>query len=255
MKQRNTLVVALLSVGLSAAGIALIWVGTLGGEWWHFGATQLGTAILVSAGLGLLWDLFGRRLLADEIMEKMKIGLDVGRWGLTDLTLAWNDRRWNELFALGPNVDVVVGYAQTWRGLVASGLETFLASRQNKLRVCLPDPEEEWLMVALSKRYNTTPARVSERIYDAARYFAEFRDRGEAAVQIYFRAGEPLYGLYRFESAAVVTLYPHRKEKGTTIPTLVMGNGELLDFFKKDFEAAIADAREVSDDELVTHSQ
>lgn len=254
-RQRNTLLVVVAAIGVAAVGIALIWVGTLGTEWWHFGATQLGTAVLVSAGLGLLWDMFGRRLLADEIMEKMNVGLDVQRWGLRSLAMEWTDPKWAELFAQGPNVDIVVAYGQTWRGVAATGLETFLASKSNRLRVCLPDPREEWLMIALSHRFNLAPERVAERIYEAARYFAEFRDRGEAAVQIYFRPGEPLYGLYRFESVAVLTLYPHRKDKGTTVPTFMMGSGQFLDFAKLDFESAIGVAREASDDEFADHGE
>lgn len=240
----------LVALGLVALGVFLIWLGTLGAEWYHFAATQLGTAVLISAALGLLWDWLGRRLLADEIYEKMNVGFDVRRWGLKELSLAWNDQRWADLFAKGPHVDVLLGYGQTWRGVAASGLEEFLKKKGNVLRVCLPDPAEDWLMVALGRRYNMAPDRLRERILEAARYFAELRGRGEAKVQIFFRAGEPVYGLYRFESAALITLYPHRKERSSKIPTLVVESGEMLDFVIEDFEAAITDAREVSNDEI-----
>lgn len=154
------------------------------------------------------------------------------------------------LFAKGPNVDVMLGYGQTWRGVAHSGLEEFLAQRKNTLRVCLPDPSVDWLMVSLGHRYNQPPERLRERVKEAARYFAELRDAGEATVQIFFRAGQPLYALYRFESVALVTLYPHRKERSSKVPAMTMETGEMVEWLKQDFEAAISDAREVSDHEF-----
>lgn len=249
-KQRNTALALLAALAIIVFSGAVIWVGSLGEEWYHFVLVQIGTAVIVAAGLGLLWDVWGKRLLADEIFEKMKVGQAVSRWGLRELSMAWTEQPWPALFAKGPNVDLMVGYAQTWRGVAFSGLEDFLAERENTLRVCLPDPSLEWLMVSLGHRYNLPPERVSERIRDAARYFAKLRDTGEATVQIFFRPGQPLYGLYRFESVAIVTLYPHRKEKSSKIPTMTMETGEMVQWLKEDFEAALRDAREVSDNEF-----
>jgi hypothetical protein len=240
----------LVGIAIVVVGGFFLWIGTLGTEWYQVASTQLGTAIIITAGLGVLWDWFGRRLLADEIFDKMNVAFNVSRWGLKDLTMSWNDQRWSKLFAASSNVDVMISYGQTWRGVAASGLEEFLASKNNVLRVCLPDPDEQWLLTALSHRFNTTPERVAEKIRDASSYFADLRDKGQATVQVFYRTGEPLYGLYRFESVAVLTLYPHRKERSTKIPTLVVEGGELLEFVKGDFEDAIRDAREVSDHEL-----
>lgn len=249
-RQRNTAIVILASLLIVGVSVGVIWLGSLGEEWYHFVLTQIGTALLVAAGVGVLWDSWGKRLLADEIFEKMKVGEAASRWGVKDLSLSWNEQPWPELFAKGPNVDVMLGYGQTWRGVAHSGLEEFLAQRKNTLRVCLPDPAVDWLMVSLGHRYNQTPERLRERVREAARYFADLRDAGEATVQIFFRAGQPLYALYRFESVALVTLYPHRKERSSKVPAMTMETGEMVEWLKQDFEAAIGDAREVSDDEF-----
>lgn len=235
---------------MAAIGVALIWLGTLGEEWYHFVFTQAGTAVLVAAGISVLWDWWGRRLFAEEIYERMKVAQSVSRWGVRDLSLTWNEQPWPELFAKGSNVDVMLGYGQTWRGVAHSGLEEFLSRRKNTLRVCLPDPDLDWLMVSLAHRYNQTPERLTERVREAARYFADLRDAGEATVQIFFRPGQPLYAMYRFESVAIVTLYPHRKERSSKVPAMTMETGEMVEWLKQDFEAAISDAREVADHEF-----
>lgn len=249
-RQRNTAIVILAAVVLVGASVLLIWLGGLGEEWYHFVFVQVGTAVLVAAGISILWDAWGRRLLADEMFEKMKLGQGVSRWGLRDLSLTWSEQPWPELFAKGSNVDVMLGYGQTWRGVAHSGLEEFLANRKNTLRVCLPDPEVAWLMESLAHRYNQPTDRLRERVREAARYFADLRDAGEATVQIFFRAGQPLYALYRFESVAIVTLYPHRKERSSKVPTMTMESGEMVEWLKQDFEAAIRDAREATDEEF-----
>lgn len=249
-KQRNTAIALLIALVVMALGVLFLWIGSHGTYWYHYVASQLGSALLVAAGLGLLWDWWGRRLLADEIYEKLKVGNAVIRWGIKDLSLTWNEQPWKELFAKGPNVDVMLGYGQTWRGVTQSGLEEFLAGGRNTLRVCLPDPELDWLMLAMSKRYSTTPTALRAKVVEAAKYFAGLSTAGNAKVQIFFRAGEPLYGLYRFESVALVTLYPHLKAKSTKVPALTMERGEMVEWLKQDFEDAIDGAREVQDEEL-----
>lgn len=250
MRRRNSIVTILVMCLIAAVGLVLLLIGGGGQDLWQIIFTQLGVAMMITMGIGALWDFAGRRWLADELFEKMNLGLEIQQWGLKELSLNWNDQRWGQFFTNARNVDLVVSYARTWRNVSESGLELFLASEQNRLRVCLPDPEQEWLMVAMAKRFNRDPETLKGDVLEAAKYFAEMRDKGEAKVQLFFRAGEPLYGLYKTDSSAIVTLYPHKKGRSTKIPTIAVERGEFLEFLVSDFNEAIDMAREVSDDEL-----
>src|SRR5699024_6579414 len=110
-------------------------------------------------------------------------------------------------------------------------------------------------MEALGQRFSHPAGQIRSKIYEAADYFASLRDKGKATVELYFRAGEPVYALYRFESVAIVTLYSHRPERSSQIPTLKMESGEFVNWLKGDFEAAIRDARKVPDEEIFTALQ
>lgn len=212
--------------------------------------TQLGIAMMITMGLGALWDFAGKRWLMDELYEKMNVGLDIQRWGLKRATLEWSELSWKEFFSSATSVDLIVGYGRTWRNASKTHLETFLESPAHRLRVCLPDPKHEWLMVALGKRFNTDSKTVREAVLESAKYYMELRDNFDATVQIFFRTGEPTHAVYKSQSSAVVTLYPHRKGRGGEIPTMIVGPGELLDFLEADFEEVVKTAREVSNDEV-----
>lgn len=246
-------VIVIALVALGVGGYVLFALGSGTGPWavlW----SQVGAAIIVSVALGLIWDFWGRRSFTAEVLEQVGASVDVDRLGIRSLPMSFQGLDWKTFFEGARQVDILVIYAQTWRGVVSAPLDAFLSSKSNRLRFCLPDPECDWLMESLAKRLDSKPDEVRRKILESAAEISGLRGagRGRAKIQLYFRAGEPLYGAYVSESAAVLTLYPHRKEKGSVVPTTVLGRGELHTFAKTDFDEALKEAREVSDEHIQT---
>lgn len=245
LKQRNSLLAVLLAGALLVVGFVLMLLNADGRLWWQSVLFQLGMAIFIAVVFTGLWEWWGKRLLAQEVYELVGVGVDIQRWGLRSVSMDWPSQKWTELFEASYNVDVLLAYGATWRGLNQTALETFLRDPRRTLRVCLPDPEEEWLMRALAERFSKNPVEVAEKIREATRHFFHLRQEGGATVSVFYRPGEPVYSIYRFESVAVLTLYPHRRERSQT-PTLVAGPGELFSFVREDYEKALQMSREVA---------
>lgn len=241
-------------IALVALGVGCVILLTLGSGDGPFAvlASQVGAAIIVSVALGLIWDFWGRRSLAAEVLERVGASTDVDRLGIRKLDMSFQGLDWSKFFEEARKVDILVIYARTWRNVARAPLEAFLSSKSNTLRFCLPDPECDWLMEALAKRLDSKPDEVKRKILESAEVITDLRGQGRAKIQIYFRAGEPLYSMYVSESVAVLSLYPHRKEQGHVVPTAILGRGELLNFAMDDFKDALQEAREVSDEEIRT---
>ena len=250
VRRKNSQITILVMLLVAVAGFSMVVLGNLGNGMWFSILNQLGLAVLVSVAIGALWDFIGRRWLADELFEKMNLATDLQQWGLTKLTFEWSKLSWKEHFSSGRTLDLFIGYGRTWRNTGGNELEDFLSDPRNRLRVCLPDPSEDWLMAAMGKRFDKDVQSLRAEIFEAAKHYSKLREEHDASVQIFFRPGEPTHVAYIFERSAVVTLYRHRRGRSKQIPTFVMGQGEFLDFLTDDFEESIADAREVADVEL-----
>lgn len=245
LKQRNSLVVVLIAVAVGVLSVILILIGTADRQWWNVLLLQLGLALLIAALFSGLWEWHGKRILAQEIYELAGVGANVQRWGIRAASMDWRTLRWSDLIEGSSNIDVLFSWARTWRGHNFPTLEAFSTHPGKRLRVCLPDPDQDWLMVSLSNRYGTTPGEVRAEIQAAAKFFIDLRRPGGAAISVFYRRGEPLYSMHRFDSKAVIVLYPHQQARGKS-PTLLVGGGDLFSFAREDFESALETATEIS---------
>ena len=246
LKQRNALAAVLIAVGVAVLSVFLMYIGTVGTEWWNVLLLQVGLALLIAAVFSGLWEWHGKRMLAQEIYELAGVGVDIQRWGIRRTSLDWREIQWSELIGASSNIDLLFSWARTWRGQNFPALKRFCANPANTLRVCLPDPSQDWLMASLSHRYGRSPSEVAADIREAARYFQELQQPGGAAISVFYRNGEPLYSMHRFDSAAVLAIYPHRPIRDEA-PTLHVGAGDLYSFLRDDFESAIKGAIEARD--------
>src|SRR5665811_1784078 len=76
---------------------------------------QLGALLITAGGLGILWDLRGKRVIMDEVLEKTKTAADVSAAGLDRVTMDWLDVPWGDLFADARQITVFISYGSSWR--------------------------------------------------------------------------------------------------------------------------------------------
>lgn len=236
-------------------GVILLWFATAND--WLASRTpakeltaQLGSLLVVTGGLAILWDLKGRRDLVDEVLAKAELRSDVATTGLKRASMDWRMVEWKNLIKSSREIDVFIAYGSTWLSTHSTELEAFAADRRNQLRYFLPDPDDESTMEMLAARFQYTPEILVSKVSEAARSVAQISRGGEADVRIWYRTGVPTFTCYRFDDTVVVTLYSHKLGRGM-IPTLVLDRGTFADFFREEFSAVHSQSREVALNELL----
>lgn len=228
-------------------GVLLWWSGT---SQWQSNApvqaflAQAGGLLLATGLLAVAWDLFGRRALADEVLAKAGLSADVVRAGISRVTNQYlGEVEWASLFRDVNKLDIVIAYAATWRNTHRASLQQVARQADARIRVFLPDPEDDRTVAVLADRFGTQPAGLVNKINEAIRDFRSLAVPGGAAIEVWLRAGDAVFSCYRFDSNAVLTLYSHGRGRRTQVPTFVVSGGELFDFVYNELTAIAAQSR------------
>jgi hypothetical protein len=240
---------ALYALLIVIAGIGLLLLSNI--SWFDtqaaFEATtnQLGGLLITTGGLGLLWELRGKRDIMDEVLEKTRIAADVSAAGLDRVTMNWLDVPWDDLFKDARQVSVFISYGSSWRKVHWPKIEDFAKGEKNSLRLFLPDPAHEPTLGVLARRYDYTLDKIRDNVVETATEIARLATDCAADIRIYYRAGDPTYTCYRFDDKVLVTLYSHKRQRGD-VPTLLVKRGTLRDFFMQDLAAIEAQSTPVA---------
>jgi hypothetical protein len=166
----------------------------------------------------------------------------------------WLDVPWDDLFRDATHVSVFISYGSSWRKVHWTKLQEFAKAGKNSLRLYLPDPEHEPTMSVLAQRYDYTLEKIRANVVETAEEIAKLADSHPADIRIYYRAGDPTYTCYRFDDKVLVTLYSHKRARGD-VPTLLVKQGSLKDFFIQDLEAIESQSTAVPLAELIGGSE
>jgi hypothetical protein len=252
--QRRTLTnlkVIIGGVAGALVGLGLLWLAARHGrgqlnETWSSILSNVGALFIATSLLSLLWELAGKRAFAQEVMSQAHVGTDIVRAGITRVTDQYLEAvEWEDLMEGSSKVDIVVAYAATWRNMHRGRLLRIASRRGARIRVFLPDPEDELTMTVLANRFNTTVEDIAAKVSQAITEFGELASDGGATVEVYVRPGDVVFSCYRFDGRAVLTLYSHTKERRTAVPTLVVRNGELWSFVHEEIDAIRGQSRMV----------
>lgn len=230
-------------MGLIAVGVVLLYFGGRADLWKkHLGlqalVNSLGGLLVVSTGLGLLWELVGKRSFAREVLETARTSTDVDAAGITRIGIDYlQEPDWAALFATVRKLDIFVAYARTWRNQHLQRLQKIAQTPGARLRVFLPDPNDPDTVRSLAARFDMTPADLSSAIDEARRAYQALPVAHGATVQVFYRPGEVVFSCYRFDRTAVMTLYTHQRVR-TGVPTIVCRDGgSLYNFIRAEFRA------------------
>ncbi|MFY1680352.1 hypothetical protein ACN265_02300 [Micromonospora sp. WMMD730] len=232
-------------------GILLLYVGDDETSFWeqHKGlqalCNNLGGLMIASLGLGVLWELMGKRSFAAEILEQARTSSDVHTAGLTQVgTNYLSDPDWEDLFSGTTKVDVFLACGTTWRNAHHQLLQRFAQKSGNRLRVFLPDPADTTSIKALAERFNKSVQELKDAIKEAEGAFKAIGKSGSANVTVYHCPGDRMFSFYRFDKRAVITLYSHSKMRGP-VPTLVCRDpGSLYEFVRDEFRSIEESSKE-----------
>jgi hypothetical protein len=204
---------------------------------------ESGAAIFISGILATLWELVGKRAFADEILAKANMSRDLADAGIDVVTSSFQDGhiRWEHLFKNACRLDIFISYGHTWRNTQMERIDKLLSESDAKLRVILPDPDDEQVLKNLSLRFQMEQDEVKAAIEDAKEFFEHRKGKAKGTVEVYFARILPVFSFYRFNNKVVFALYNHRLGR-LPVPCFVCDeDGFLFKYFTEEFEGILGD--------------
>lgn len=248
LRERTTLRVVLVALALVVVGFFLLFLayqGTLLGNQPILEglANSLGDLLIASVAVSMVWELAGKRAFVDELLSRVRLSSEVQNAGLTGITVDFNKGiDWTLLFANVRKLDIFFAYAHSWRSNNHSDLLAVARRRGARVRVVLPDPDDESIVSDLARRFNSEPSKIRENILEAEADFRQMRpSTGQrcASISLWYLQASPQLTLYRFDNVAIIALYKQRHEL-VDVPTFICEQGgTLYEFAWRDFAAMV----------------
>lgn len=212
--------------------------------WMKSVVSNLGGLLVASVAIAMLWELFSKRSFLDELLEKTGLAEDLRNVGITGISL--NPVRGPDfptLIKSSERLDIFVCYANTWRANFEKDLKTLAAKKNCRIRLIIPNPENQIIMEDLAKRFNATDAAaIKSRIVDAIEeYKSLFASVNNETLNfsIWVHNKTPLTSFYRFDRNAVITLYKHAGGRGETPTLIAERGGGLYSFIENEVDAMV----------------
>ncbi|HEX2688431.1 MAG TPA: hypothetical protein VHN14_17495 [Kofleriaceae bacterium] len=228
----TTLWFVLIALIILGATLLMFYIAVDREEPWKTILNNIAGAILTVAVLSIVWEVRGKRLFADEMLELVGLSYDVDRAGIQSATREFHQINWKQLIGNAKEADIFVSFARTWREAQRQELAA-LAKRADSIRIALPDPENASVMAELARRFKIDATELRGEIVKAKDAYREILQECRQ-LTIYGVPVAPTYTYYRFGDRIIVTFYTHRQEK-TTVPTMVFSEGTFFEFFRDDF--------------------
>lgn len=242
-RQAFTQMTIITSLVTILVGIGLLYLGGRDDLWTKRHGLQalingLAGLLIVSMGLGLLWQLGGKRAFAREVLGSATAGTDADAAGLTRIGMNYAViPDWEELFRDVRKLDIFVAYGRTWRNLNIQRLQSVASRSNTRIRVYLPDPKPSPTIDLLAERFGMSSADLIMAINEAEGAYSQLTCAAGSTVEVYHRQGDSLFSCYRFDNTAVITLYSHQRVR-TQVPTFVCrAGGFLYDFLRDEFRS------------------
>jgi hypothetical protein len=235
------IIVALLAVSLLIlAEFNKLWVGI---ESLQGVVREIGSFLLVSVAVALLWELKEKRVFRDEILSEVQLSGDIRSAGIVGFTPSTHQNiDWDMLFRNVEELDILFSYGRTWRRIHGHQLQE-AAGRKAHIRVVLPDPNDATAVAEIAKRSRRTETEIRELILEAATEFYGLHKLG-AKVNVWFLPDAPQFSFYRFDHTIVLAIYSHRTEDRPAqldVPAFTLAEGgSFYKFVQAEFHAMIS---------------
>jgi hypothetical protein len=228
------------------AGIGLLYISGI--KWFKAHATlgtlsnQLGGLLIASVALATIWDLVGRRALLQEVLDIVRLKDDIVISGLDSAGTDYNRAvDWDSHLSKATHLDIFAAWATTWRNTHQGKLAELAARSGARIRVCLPNPEDDTCVQILAARFNRTPQDVRTKLNEAIDDYRRLDNNSHSGrVEIYTSSVYRAFSAYRIDDVFVVTLYHHKDSRSASVPALsCRKGGTLFAFFEDDLEGVL----------------
>ena len=182
----------------------------------------------------------------EDLIAKTKLAEEVRGAKLTTFTNDfWYGVNWLELFRNVKRLDLFFSYARSWMNSHTPQLQALAKRPGARIRVILPDPDDNQLMTYLAQRFSNKPEEVRNNIENTKKDllkifvepFSKSKNLRPPDFSLYYLAAAPLFTFYRFDHEVVLAMYKHRPSRGG-IPILIgEEGGTIFEFVMQEIEA------------------
>jgi len=201
---------------------------------------QAGELLVGSSAIAVLWELLVRRSFLDEVLERTNTSTSVAEAGLVDVTFDFHaEIDWRHLLEGAVSIDALFSWAAGWRDINMPRIRETASRRGTRIRIVLPDPDNDETMSALAQRYGKTVDDVVVHIRSALDTFLELKGEHGGRVRVWTVAFPHTFSLYLIDNRAVFALYSHQRTE-VSVPAFVCDNeGSLYRYFSDDFNSIV----------------
>lgn len=256
LHERTNLGTILAAIGVAIIGCLLMWFST-NDAWWKSLAigidgpclqnfvSNFGALLVATVPVTLFWELWGKRAFLDEILTKARIAKELEDAGMVNAFQSFQMADvWGHLISSSTEIDIFFVYGHSWRSNNREHLRKFLAGRYARLRVILPDPDDNATVSELARRFSTDDATLRQRILEASADFKSLAPDGRK-VEVYLFSGlAPHFSFYRFGNTSVYAPYNHRADRAP-VPTFIVRDGGFMFKFLRDEFSAMKDKAKI----------
>lgn len=218
-------------------------LGLLSGDGWRAHHEKALLLELARVVLALEAQLIGEERNATHIADASP---DISESGVTKFYRDFVDIEsdWEWLFGESPTLDLVMMYGATWRNTYRKHLHALAGRPDGRIRVVLPDPSADSLLVGLyAHTLGITQEDFRRRVHEAVVDFRSMEPRRH--VEIYLTAVAFRHAIYLFSNQAVLALYALCSERIPT-PAFLVSEGGLLSFMRVDFDRLLEQSDRIS---------
>lgn len=246
LRERTTLRTWLTAIVVTALGILMLFLAEFKVLWASNQSIQsilrdIGSLLIASVAISLLWELVGKRAFLDELLPKVRLSEDILSAGIIGFksTVFGGEVDWDSLFHNVRELDILYSYGMTWFNFNRGRLNEAI-KRHIKVRVVLVDPDDDNTIAILARRYNQEAEQVKAKIKESVEYLTKLRDKG-AKISIWLLPAVPLYSFYRFDHTILISLYSHLPEEqsGKGPVFLLDEKGILSKFVLEEFDRMV----------------
>lgn len=247
LEERVTLRTLLIALLIAGVGLWLLYYSRDNDWWkdsqgWQSFLQEVGSALLVTGLLTTVWDVYGKRAFLDEILAKAQISTEIKISGLVKVTENFNDISWKSYLQTVEKLDLLFVYARSWRQINVDSLRAVVARRGTRIRVMLPDPEDDITITSIARRFGWTNEKLLGLIRESEEFYAGLQDIAIAngsIVEVWFLPGVPQFTFYRFDRVIVFAFNSHRREMVPVSTFACEMGGTLYKFIREEFDAMI----------------
>ncbi|MFH0824409.1 MAG: hypothetical protein V2B18_16775 [Pseudomonadota bacterium] len=225
------LVVAVLAIVLG--GFMLLVLSARRDLWIGYEVCQtvvrdLGSLLLVTLFVSLLWEFLGKRGLLDEVLMNFGVAKELQNAGIKEAHRDFHSIDWKPFFEDVREIDLFFAWAYSWRYNNTAALVKAASTKKVRIRIFLPDPNRQDIVSEMSRRFNRDADHVIGQIKDAIDYFGKLSNR-QAQVEVHLVPTAPVFTLYRFDASAIVVFYSHSDEEPKpSVPAIICEKGGWL---------------------------